>query len=227
MWNWLSDESSSFLQASSLNSHGFFSECLQKSLSLPLLISPAWISLDRDPVFMITFNLNNLLKTLLGASQKALAVKNLPANAGDVRDADLIPGFGRSPGGGKWQLTPVFLPEKFHGQRSLVGYHPWSCKESDTTEVTEHARREPRIGYTHSLAFLLFLIQRELKHFKNINWINRSLIFWCPYWIKDIGSQISVILQKYIIGEIYGKKVEKKRGYMYSYSWFTLLYSRN
>ena len=31
-----------------------------------------------------------------------------------------------------WQLTPVFLPGKFHGQRSLVGYNPWTCKESDT-----------------------------------------------------------------------------------------------
>ena len=30
--------------------------------------------------------------------------------------------------------TPVFLPGKSHGQRSLVGYSPWSCKESDTTE---------------------------------------------------------------------------------------------
>ena len=28
----------------------------------------------------------------------------------------------------------LFLPEKFHGQRSLVGYSPWRCKESDTTE---------------------------------------------------------------------------------------------
>ena len=28
----------------------------------------------------------------------------------------------------------VFLPEKFHGQRSLVGYSPWGCEESDTTE---------------------------------------------------------------------------------------------
>ena len=28
----------------------------------------------------------------------------------------------------KWQPTPVFLPGKFHGQRSLVGYSPWSCK---------------------------------------------------------------------------------------------------
>ena len=30
--------------------------------------------------------------------------------------------------------TPVFLPREFHGQRSLVGYSPWGCKESDTTE---------------------------------------------------------------------------------------------
>ena len=36
----------------------------------------------------------------LRASQVALVVKNLPANAGDVRDAGLIPGSGRSPGGG-------------------------------------------------------------------------------------------------------------------------------
>ena len=33
-----------------------------------------------------------------------------------------------------WQPTPVLLPEKCHGQRSLVGYSPWGCKESDTTE---------------------------------------------------------------------------------------------
>ena len=29
---------------------------------------------------------------------------------------------------------PVFLPGKSHGQRSLVGYSPWGCKELDTTE---------------------------------------------------------------------------------------------
>ena len=33
-----------------------------------------------------------------------------------------------------WQPTPVFLPRKSHGQRSLVGYSPWGCKELDTTE---------------------------------------------------------------------------------------------
>ena len=36
-----------------------------------------------------------------------------------------------------WQPTPVFFPGESHGQRSLVGYSPWGCKESDTTEVTE------------------------------------------------------------------------------------------
>ena len=34
----------------------------------------------------------------------------------------------------KWQPTPVFLPGKSHERRSLVGYSPWGCKESDTTE---------------------------------------------------------------------------------------------
>ena len=34
------------------------------------------------------------------------------------------------------QPTPVFLPAEFHGQRGLVGYSPWGCKESDTTEAT-------------------------------------------------------------------------------------------
>ena len=45
-------------------------------------------------------------------------VKNPPANAGDASDVGSIPGFGRSPG--KWQPTPVFLPGKFHEQKSLV-----------------------------------------------------------------------------------------------------------
>ena len=50
----------------------------------------------------------------------------------------LIPGSGRSPGEGQWQPTPVFLPGESHGQKSLVGYSPWDCKESNMTKVTEH-----------------------------------------------------------------------------------------
>ena len=32
--------------------------------------------------------------------------------------------------------SPVILPREFHGQKTLVGYSPWGCKESDTTEAT-------------------------------------------------------------------------------------------
>ena len=34
--------------------------------------------------------------------------------------------------------TPVFLPGEFHGQRCLVGYSLWGCKELDTTEQLTH-----------------------------------------------------------------------------------------
>ena len=45
----------------------------------------------------------------------------MPTNTGDMR---LIPGSERSPWMRKWQPTPVFLPEKPHGQRSLAGHSP-------------------------------------------------------------------------------------------------------
>ena len=119
-----------------------------------------------------------------------LVVKKSPANSGDAGDVRLIPGFGRSPGGGnvnplqyshlenpidrgawlatvhevtknqtwlsihthtltttqyiiqkcrhqwrrQWQAIPVLLPGESCGRRSPVGYTPWGCKESDTTE---------------------------------------------------------------------------------------------
>ena len=46
--------------------------------------------------------------------------------------------MGKIPWKRKWQPTPVFLPGKSHGQRSLVGYSPQGHKESDTTEATLH-----------------------------------------------------------------------------------------
>ena len=67
-----------------------------------------------------------------------LVVKNLPANAGDMRCRfDLW--VGKVPWRRAWQPTPVFLPGASHGQRSLVGYRPRGHKESDRTAVTEHA----------------------------------------------------------------------------------------
>ena len=42
----------------------------------------------------------------------------------------------------KWQPTLVFRPGKSHGQRSLAGYSPWDCKESDTSEHAQARRKE-------------------------------------------------------------------------------------
>ena len=59
-------------------------------------------------------------------------VNNLPANAGPPVDIVLIHGLGKLPWRRKWQpVTPVFLPGKSHGQRSLARYSPRDCKESD------------------------------------------------------------------------------------------------
>ena len=66
-------------------------------------------------------------------------VKNPPANTGDVGDTGLIPGLGRSLGGGNSPPTLVFLPGESHGQRSLVDYSPQGHKESDTTST--HTQR--------------------------------------------------------------------------------------
>ena len=60
-------------------------------------------------------------------------VKNLLDNAGNTKDLDS--GVGNVPWRREWQRTPVFLPGKFHEQRSLMGYIPWGRKESDTTEL--------------------------------------------------------------------------------------------
>ena len=42
----------------------------------------------------------NIINDAVWASQVALVVKNLPANAGDIKEEGSIPGLGRSPGGG-------------------------------------------------------------------------------------------------------------------------------
>ena len=57
-------------------------------------------------------------------------VKNLPA----VQETQVQSLGWEEPLEKKWLPTPVFMPGESHGQRSLVGYSPWGCKEWDTTE---------------------------------------------------------------------------------------------
>ena len=48
-------------------------------------------------------------------------------------------------GEGNGNPLQVFLPGESHGQRSLAGHGPWSCRELDTTEVIEHACKGDRL----------------------------------------------------------------------------------
>ena len=80
-----------------------------------------------------------VVKMLL-SEQKLLAVQDFPGGS-DGKSICLQsgrPGFnpwvGQIPWRRKWQPTPVLLPGKSHGQRSLAGCSPWGCKESDMTE---------------------------------------------------------------------------------------------
>ena len=77
------------------------------------------------------------------ASQVVLVVRNLPANAGDVKRCRFIPWVRKIPGGGHSNSLQYSCLENPHGQRSLLGYSPWSHKESDTVErlsTAQHSR---------------------------------------------------------------------------------------
>ena len=67
------------------------------------------------------------------------------------------PRVGKIPRRRKWHLTPIFLPVDFHGQKNLVAYSPWGCKESAKLRLSTawqvYANRE------ESRIFLLLLQQ--------------------------------------------------------------------
>ena len=73
------------------------------------------------------------------------------------------------PWGREWQPTLVFLPGDSHGQRSLVGYSPWVCKESDTNEQL------PQISNTYLLTEWINIIAKI-----NTRWLV-TVITWHLY----------------------------------------------
>ena len=73
---------------------------------------------------------DQLVSITLWASVVAQTVENLPA----MQETRFDPWVGKIPWKRKWLPSPVFLPGKFHVQKSLAGYSPWGYKESDMTE---------------------------------------------------------------------------------------------
>ena len=122
------------------------------------------ISIAATVLMLVGIILINPKSKLSGDSQDALVVKNLPANAGDMRcrfGSWLRKILWRR----KWQPTPVFWPGKFQGQSSLAGYNPQSHKESDIAECHKGQAiwvtvtgilHWPRLALFHPCSTLLF-----------------------------------------------------------------------
>ena len=108
------------------------------------------------------------------ASLVAQTVKNLPV----MRETGFNSWVGKSPWRRDWLPTPVFLPGKSHGQRSLAGYSPWGHKESDTTERLTlsilHTRNHSK-HWKYSIEYEKILVPMELTsqygkiHHKEVN----------------------------------------------------------
>ena len=59
-----------------------------------------------------------------------IVMRETSCNTGDADDS--VPGLERSPGEGNDKPTPVFLPGKYYGQRSLMGNSLWDRRKSWT-----------------------------------------------------------------------------------------------
>ena len=91
----------------------------------------------------------------LRASQVALVVKNLSANAGDLRDIGLIPGWERFPGGEYGNpLHCSYLENPMNGQRSLAGYSAKS--QTGLKQLSTRARTDRK-------QFKLFLRNKNMS----------------------------------------------------------------
>ena len=101
-----------------------------------MVLGQLYIHLQMNEVeLLLHIILKNELKIDQRASQVALVVMNLPANAGEVRDSSLIPRSGRSPGGGHG--NPLQNP----CLENLMDRGAWRAAvhrvaESDMTEAT-------------------------------------------------------------------------------------------
>ena len=64
---------------------------------------------------------------------------------------------GKIPWRREWQPTPIFLPGKFHGQKSLANCSPWGLKKLDTTELLTHTHTHTHM-YTHTGSLYLGIV---------------------------------------------------------------------
>ena len=90
----------------------------------------------------------------------------------------------------EWLPIPVFLPGEFHRQRSLAGYSPWGCKESDTTKWGRSS--------ACMLSCLVWHLQLHLSGWTDMKHSDLSILIWyqqaqCQtflfYWVGRSGEE--------------------------------------
>ena len=113
---------------------------------------------------------------LFQTSQAALVVKNLPANAGDLRDTRLIPGSGRFPGEGNVKDSSI-LAWRRPCTEEPVGYSPWGLAKTQTqlkrlskqahtpTVLSFYQKKKKRSGRIRLLSAVFFTLFLSLKKY--------------------------------------------------------------
>ena len=95
-----------------------------------------------------------------------------------LREVGLIPGLGRSPGGGHSNPVQYSCLENPHGQKNLVGYSLWDTKESDTTEATQHTYTTIYLLTTQSISQCSKLVMDTgtiMMQIKNLGFHRRKI----------------------------------------------------
>ena len=109
-----------------------------------LCVFPIWVQLPFRETVGGMWAKDRLLQPHLGFLDGSVAKD--PSAVQEMQETWFSHWWGRFPGGRAWKPSPEFLPGKSHGQRNLVGYSSWGCKETDTSEVTEHMDMHPHAG---------------------------------------------------------------------------------
>ena len=121
----------------------------------------------------------------------AQQVKNLPAMQ-EIQEMRVWSSWvGKIPWRGKWQPTPVVLPQKFYGQRYLAGYKSKGSQRVDTAEQlsTQHIKAESAYfshwGNLRIWTIKINLNLKKLKKKKNLNW-GHKLVACKPHNISNV-----------------------------------------
>ena len=115
---------------------------------------------------------------------------------------------GKLPWRREWQATPVALLREFHGQRSLAGYSPWGCKESDMIEHF-HFRKKKKITF----------VQMPKASILYIEFTQMTFVYTCLNLLIPVANDKICCLLNFIFKLSRGKKGKKKSCCLLVESW--------